>query len=225
MPLWGLFITTPEVSQASATVTASVQILNGRPDAADVRVRLRLLNADGTVGASAEIDQHIPPGGPTAVKLAPRVEHPRLWSPSKPNLYTAEVEILVHGQPVDRASSTFGIRKLEVDAEHGLRINGEPFKLKGGCLHHDNGVLGSATIDRAEERRVELMTENGFNAIRCSHNPPSPAFLNACDRLGVMVVDEAFDMWETAKNPEDYHLFFKDWWQRGPRRHGALPRP
>jgi len=87
-------------------------------------------------------------------------------------------------------------------------------KLKGGCLHHDNGPLGSATIDRAEERRVELMKAYGFNAIRTSHNPPSPAFLDACDRYGVLVMDEAFDCWAQGKNSDDYHLYFKDWWQR-----------
>ena len=142
------------------------------------------------------------------------MNQPRLWSPASPNLYSAEVEILVNDRPVDKVSISVGIRKLELDAEHGLRINGVTFKLKGGCLHHDNGVLGSASIDRAEERRVELMKANGFNAVRCSHNPPSPAFLDACDRLGIMVLDEAFDMWTVAKKPDDYHLYFKEWWQR-----------
>ena len=101
-----------------------------------------------------------------------------------------------------------------MDAENGFRINGEMLKLKGGCLHHDNGPLGAAAIDRAEERRVELMKANGFNAIRTSHNPPSPAFLDACDRLGILVIDEAFDCWNKAKNEQDYHLYFKDWCAR-----------
>ena len=103
---------------------------------------------------------------------------------------------------------------MEVDAEHGLRLNGEVVKLKGGCLHHDNGLLGACAIDRAEERRVELMKAHGFNAIRTSHNPPSSAFLDACDRLGMLVMDEAFDQWERQKNAQDYHLYFADWWQR-----------
>ena len=115
---------------------------------------------------------------------------------------------------MDRSTVTFGIRSIEVDVEHGLRINGELVKLKGGCVHHDNGILGSAAIDRAEERRVELLKANGFNAIRTSHNPPSPAFLDACDRLGMMVIDEAFDCWNLGKNDDDYHLYFKDWWER-----------
>ena len=118
-------------------------------------------------------------------------------------------------------AAPFGIRKVEVDAERGLRVNGEPVKLKGGCLHHDNGLLGSCAIDRAEERRVELMKAHGFNAIRTSHNPPSSSFLDACDRLGMLVIDEAFDQWEQQKNAQDYHLYFADWWQRDVERDGA----
>ena len=93
-------------------------------------------------------------------------------------------------------------------------MNGKPLELKGACLHHDNGLLGAAAFDRAEERRVEIMKANGFNAIRTSHNPPSEAFLDACDRLGMIVIDETFDMWEKPKNPQDYHRFFREWWQK-----------
>ncbi|NJO68772.1 MAG: hypothetical protein HC830_05365 [Bacteroidetes bacterium] len=108
----------------------------------------------------------------------------------------------------------FGIRSIHFDAANGFMLNGKKVLLKGGCMHHDNGFLGSATIDRAEERRVELMKAYGFNAIRTSHNPPSRQFLDACDRVGVLVIDEAFDMWERPKNPQDYHRFFKEWWQK-----------
>jgi beta-galactosidase len=87
-------------------------------------------------------------------------------------------------------------------------------KLKGGCVHHDNGILGSKAYDRAEERRVELLKSSGFNALRSAHNPPSIAFLNACDRLGMLVIDESFDMWKEGKNPYDYHLYFNDWWKK-----------
>lgn len=214
VPLWGVYVTTTEASTQSATLAATIQLQNQGSEAKDVKVRFRLMDAGGHVASLAETNQAIQPGGPAEVKLAPVVNQPRLWSPATPNLYSAEIEILINDRPVDRVTTNIGIRKLEVDAEHGLRINGETFKLKGGCLHHDNGALGSATIDRAEERRVELMKANGFNAIRTSHNPPSPAFLDACDRLGVMVLDEAFDMWETQKNPDDYHLYFNEWWQR-----------
>jgi beta-galactosidase len=108
----------------------------------------------------------------------------------------------------------FGIRSFSFDATNGFTLNGIPTKLKGGCVHHDNGPLGAKAYDRAEERRVELLKASGYNAIRCAHNPPSPAFLDACDRLGMLVINEAFDMWETGKHPFDYHLFFKEWWQK-----------
>ena len=99
------------------------------------------------------------------------------------------------------------------DAEHGLRLNGEPLKLKGGCIHHDNGLLGAATYDRAEERKVEMIKAAGFNAIRCAHNPPAPAMLDACDRLGMLVIDETFDCWR-RQEPQGLSPRFKDWWRR-----------
>ena len=214
VPLWGVSVATKNASQSAATLAADVKIQNQAFESKNVKVRFRLLDADGHIAATSELSQSIPAGEGADVRLTPEVNQPRLWSPNSPNLYRAEVEILVNEKRVDRVSISTGIRNLEFDSEHGMRMNGETFKLKGGCLHHGNGVLGSAAIDRAEERRVELMKANGYNAVRTSHNPPSPAFLDACDRLGVMVVDEAFDMWEAAKNPEDYHLYFKEWWQR-----------
>ncbi|NQV31594.1 MAG: glycoside hydrolase family 2 protein [Phycisphaeraceae bacterium] len=108
----------------------------------------------------------------------------------------------------------FGIRSLDFSVDKGFLLNGRPTLLKGGCVHHGNGPLGTAAYDRAEERRVELMKASGFNAIRCAHNPPSPAFLDAFDRLGMLVIDEAFDMWTYGKRDQDYHLYFDSWWQR-----------
>jgi beta-galactosidase len=107
-----------------------------------------------------------------------------------------------------------GIRTISVDAERGFLLNGQPIKLRGGCVHHDNGCLGACAYDRAEERRVALLKASGFNAIRTSHNPPSPAFLDACDRLGVLVLDEAFDCWKHGKTGDDYARYFEPWWQR-----------
>jgi beta-galactosidase len=118
------------------------------------------------------------------------------------------------GQAVDEVSTTFGIRSIEWSAEKGFLLNGKAVKMMGGCVHHDHGPLGAAAFDRAEERRVHMLKESGFNAIRTSHNPPSPAFLDACDRLGMLVMDEAFDCWSKGKNPFDYSVAFQDWWQR-----------
>ena len=115
---------------------------------------------------------------------------------------------------IDAATTPFGIRSLEFDASRGFLLNGEPTLLRGGCVHHDDGVMGAASYDRSEERKVEVLKASGFNAIRCAHNPPAPAFLDACDRIGMLVIDEAFDCWREGKNPYDYHVAFSDWWQR-----------
>jgi beta-galactosidase len=148
-----------------------------------------------------------------------KVSSPQLWSVETPVMYTAICEVSMAESEntitvLDRVETKFGIRSLSFDAEQGFLLNGKPVLLKGGCVHHDNGPLGAATFDRAEERRVELMKASGFNSIRCAHNPPSPGFLDACDRLGIMVIDESFDMWDQPSNPEDYHLYFNEWWQK-----------
>jgi beta-galactosidase len=139
---------------------------------------------------------------------------PQLWSPETPHLYRLETELCTGDTITDTTETNFGIRSIQVDAEKGFLLNGQPLKMKGGCVHHDNGVMGSAAYDRSEERKVEIHKASGYNAIRTAHNPPSPAFLDACDRLGMLVLDEAFDCWREGKNPYDYHVVYDDWWQR-----------
>jgi beta-galactosidase len=214
VPLWGVYVTTPEVSDQSASVKISTNVENREKAARDVTVAVRLVDSKGHVVGSHKVSQRVDATGKSEVGQVVSVRSPQLWSPATPHLYRAEVELLSGGKTLDSTATTFGIRKVEVDAQRGLRINGAQVKLRGGCMHHANGLLGSAAIGRADERRVELMKIHGFNAIRCAHNPPSPAFLDACDRLGVLVIDEAFDQWSEQKNPQDYHLYFKDWWRR-----------
>jgi beta-galactosidase len=214
VPTWGVFVTTPEVSKEKAVVKVASEVRNSTGAEADVVVRACVLNPKGKTVQTRESSLRLAGNETRTVEQLIEVRAPKLWSPDSPELYSAEIEVVTAGKTVDKASTRFGIRKIEVDAENGFRLNGQMLKLKGGCLHHDNGPLGSATIDRAEERRVELMKANGFNAIRTSHNPPSPAFLDACDRLGVLVIDEAFDCWNDGKNGQDYHLYFKDWADR-----------
>lgn len=214
VPLWGVFVTTPAVEKEKATVKVAVTVENQATLSQDVKVRLRLVDAKNATVSSRDVKRTVAAGSTAGLEESFDVTAPQLWSMASPQLYRAQVELLVGGKTADVASEPFGIRKVEVDAERGLRINGENVKLKGGCLHHDNGLLGSAAIDRAEERRVELMKAHGFNAIRTSHNPPSPAFLTACDKLGMLVLEEAFDCWEVQKNDQDYHLYFNDWWKR-----------
>jgi len=214
VPTWGVFVTTPEVSKEKAVVKIASEVRNDSGAEADVVVRSRVLNPKGQSVQTSESKLRLAGNETRNVEQLIEVRSPKLWSPDSPELYSAEIEIVAAGKTLDSASTHFGIRKIEVDAKNGFRLNGQMLKLKGGCMHHDNGPLGSATIDRAEERRVELMKANGFNAIRTSHNPPSPAFLDACDRLGVLVIDEAFDCWNDGKNGQDYHLYFKDWADR-----------
>lgn len=146
------------------------------------------------------------------------IDAPRLWSPDRPALYTATVEVMgmdSNGKDsvVDRSCQKFGIRTIDYDAVNGFLLNGKPIKLNGGCLHHDNGLLGAEAWDDAEVRKVRLMKAAGFNAARTSHNPPSEAFLEACDSLGLLVIDEAFDGWREAKNKYDYYTLFDKWYK------------
>jgi beta-galactosidase len=214
VPLRGVFVTTPFISERSATVAAAVTVENHREHAEEVTVRIRLYGPDNSEAGMASATRRVGAGASVDITLNAEVTSPRLWSPESPELHRADVELIVREHVVDRTGTVFGIRRIEMDAHSGLRINGHSVKLRGACVHHDNGILGAAAIERAEERRVELLKANGFNAVRSSHNPVSTAFLEACDRLGMLVIDEAFDQWEIAKKPDDYHRFFRVWWQR-----------
>ena len=172
-----------------------------------------MLDADGTVVAAAEAPVTTVPGDVLTARQRLCVPAPHRWGPDDPYLYTCRATLSDGDEVLDEESTTFGIRSLTADPVRGLRINGEPVLLRGACVHHDNGLLGAATIGRAEERRVELLKEAGFNAIRSAHNPLSKPMLEACDRLGVLVMDETFDMWTQPKSEHDYALRFPDWWE------------
>ena len=143
-----------------------------------------------------------------------RLPHPTLWSPDSPYLYHAVTDIMQGDQIIDHVVTNFGVRSINITAANGFLLNGKTIELRGGCVHHDNGPLGTATIDRAEERKVQLLKQFGYNAVRTSHNPPSQQFLDACDRLGIIVIDEAFDQWQRPKNPQDYNLYFDTCWKK-----------
>lgn len=215
IPAHGVYVTTPEVAKDAATVNVEITIENGGAAAKRANTRTRLLEATGAVAGESQTAVNVAANGSVKTTCAVRVANPKLWSPTDPHMYRVEVVVEADGKIADAASLNIGVRTIEIDAAQGLRINGQSLKLRGGCVHHDNGPLGAACIPRAEERRVEILKANGYNAIRTSHNPPSRDFLDACDRLGMVVIDEAFDCWEAGnKNPQDYHLYFKEWWQR-----------
>ncbi|MEN6480384.1 MAG: glycoside hydrolase family 2 TIM barrel-domain containing protein, partial [Anaerolineales bacterium] len=203
---WGVFVTTPVAKAAASTVRVLTALAGVSAGAV---LRSTIVSAQGEALASVET----PITGATVEQILD-VSGVQLWSLTTPALYTLRSEVLLGVEVVDVEETTFGFREVCIDAQHGLRLNGEPLKLKGGCIHHDNGLLGAASYARAEERKVELLKASGYNAIRCAHNPPAPALLDACDRLGMLVIDESFDCWRTGKNPNDYHLYFEEWWQR-----------
>jgi beta-galactosidase len=215
IPLWGVHVTTPTVNErrSVAHVEVSTANLGDRPSSAQVRVTVR--DPRGGVVATRQAPVQRVAGGATAVSsLDVPIERAALWSPDSPSLYTARADLLVRGRVVDTVTTTFGIRSLEFSGEVGFLLNGEPVEIHGGNVHHDHGPLGAVALGRSEERRVEILKAAGFNSIRAAHNPPTPELLDACDRLGMLVQDEFFDVWDTGKNPDDYSVHFAEWWRR-----------
>ncbi|WP_106401507.1 glycoside hydrolase family 2 TIM barrel-domain containing protein [Actinocorallia populi] len=205
----GVRVSTPDVDAERAVVEIATIVENTDPTTSTVEALTEIRDPAGTVVACDTTTVTVLPGEPATVRQRLYVRRPALWSVETPHLYTATVTLA----GLDSEQTSFGIRTLRLDPEHGLRINGETVKLRGACVHHDNGVLGAAAIARAEERRIELLKAAGFNAVRASHNPLSRAMLEACDRLGMLVMDEAFDMWTAVKSDFDYALSFPKWWE------------
>lgn len=212
--VWGAYITTPEINPNLALVDVAVTVQNERDEKVKTHLKINIKDKDGKITGTTEEEIELKPKSVNTIKKQIKVDNPLLWSLESPNLYKAEMVLAESNRISDIYNQEFGIRTIEFTAEKGFLLNGEPVLLKGGGMHHDNGLLGSAAFDRAEYRRVEIMKSNGFNAIRCAHNPPSESFLNACDKLGMLVIDEFTDMWDYYKNPQDYSRFFNDWWNK-----------
>jgi beta-galactosidase len=210
----GVRVATPDIDGERAVVEVATRVENDSIAIKTVGIITEILDAAGTVVAADTGQISVLPGEPATARQRLYVRAPRLWSIESPALRAARVRLTDGDGEADAETVTFGIRSLRLDPEHGLRINGETVKLRGACVHHDNGVLGAATFARSEERRVQILRDAGFNAIRMSHHPMSKAMLDACDRLGVLVMDEAFDMWTSAKSDFDYSLNFPQWWER-----------
>nr|WP_314840788.1 glycoside hydrolase family 2 TIM barrel-domain containing protein [uncultured Microbacterium sp.] len=214
IPVDGLRVSAVDIEPDGAVVEVDVVVASTSNRLETVDVAVSLTDAAGTTVACGTVPVTVDANGRSRSRQRLYVRTPQLWSAESPTLYSAAVELAVAGGIIDDASAAFGIRRLQVDSVNGLRVNGEVVKLRGACVHHDNGILGAATFADAEERRVRLLKEAGFNAIRSSHNPMSVAMLEACDRLGVYVMDETFDMWTSNKMPHDYSLRFSEWWER-----------
>lgn len=211
---WGVYVTTEEVSDGKAKLGLELTTVNDSGKKAVVPVKITIFDPDGRNVASLGTTLNLQPGTGNKSKLFAEISAPSLWSVDSPALYSAKVELLDRKSVViDSYVQKFGIRTISCDAKNGLRINGEPVLLKGGCVHHDNGLLGAAALRTAEYRRVRQLKDNGYNAVRCAHNPPSRHFLDACDELGIIVMDEFTDMWEQPKNTDDYSRFFVQNWE------------
>ncbi|HEX4085697.1 MAG TPA: beta-galactosidase GalB [Chthoniobacteraceae bacterium] len=208
---WGVFVTTPDISPASATVKVAANVKN--PSGGSVITQIFAADANGAAtGPHLASAQPIPVAASTDAQL--QVPNPRLWSLDHPNLYVAVTSIVVNRKLVDQVQTPFGIRTARFDPDKGFLLNGEHVHLNGVCDHSDLGALGSAVYTRGLQRQLEILREMGCNAIRTSHNPPSPELLNLCDRMGFLVMDEFADCWSWGKKPNDYHLLFHDWHEK-----------
>ena len=210
----GVFVWTAAQYENEAIIGVQSRLVNASENLGEAMIYVRINDADGREVAQANRSQKIESGSYETTEFELLVSDPVLWSINNPYLYELISEVYLGGEMVDRTSTPFGIRTVDFSAENGFLLNGENVLMKGACMHHDNGPLGARAYDRAEERKVEIMKANGYNAIRTAHNPPSRAFLDACDRLGMLVIDEAFDHWQVQKNSADYHNYFYDWWYR-----------
>jgi beta-galactosidase len=207
---WGTYITTPKTSSESAIINLETTVKNQYKTAKDATVITTIYSKDKKI---TSITQNITFSANAAqvIKQETTIDNPILWSDDKPELYTAVTTISVDSKIIDEYKTNFGIRSFKFDVDKGFILNGKQVKIKGVCMHHDLGPLGSAINTRAIERQLEILKGMGVNGIRTSHNPPAPELLELCDKMGFIVMDEAFDMWKKAKTKYDYSLDWDQW--------------
>lgn len=221
---WGTVVTTDDVSSTSAKINLVVSIDNDSKNNANIKAVTQIFVLDSKNNKTGNavltfqpVAGMIEAGKKVKVEGSATLKNPKLWGPPPtqiPNRYVAVTTILQDDKPVDQYETPFGIRSLRFDANSGVYINGEKIKIKGVDMHHDQGALGSAFNNRAGERQLEILREMGCNAIRMSHNPPAPELLELTDRMGFLVMDEAFDVWIRRKTPLDFSLIFPDWYEQ-----------
>lgn len=211
---WGTYVTTAKVDGQGASLNLVTTLENTGKENADVTVRSVLKDAEGKEVAQAESPANVVAEKSAEIAQELQVTSPQLWDVEHPYLYSLVTEVMKGGQCVDRYVTPVGIRTFSFDAAKGFVLNGKPTKINGVCMHHDLGCLGAAVNVRAMERQLQMLKEMGCNGIRCSHNPPAPEWLDLCDRMGFIVMDEAFDMWRKKKTAYDYSLYFNEWHER-----------
>jgi beta-galactosidase len=214
---WGTQVTTPEVSRQAATVKIQVRLDNATDTATAVEVKHEIFELDAaghrgkSIASCATPGLKIPAQQSASGESQLVLKSPRLWSIEQPLRYLVATTVEQNGRSVDVCETPFGIRTFAFTADQGFFLNGSPVDLKGVCMHHDLGALGTALNLRALERQLEILKEMGCNAIRTSHNPPAPELLDFCDRMGLVVMAESFDCWRTGKNKNDYHVLYPEW--------------
>lgn len=211
---WGTYVTTSDITPDSATVNIATTVDNTSAADAEVTLTTRVIDPQGKVAATVTASDNIAAGKSATVNQTARVADPQLWSLDNPALYSVVTDVAVGGKTVDTYQTTTGIRTIEFTADKGFFLNGEQMKINGVCMHHDLGALGAAVNTRAIRRQLEILQEMGVNAYRASHNPPAPEVLALCDSMGILVMDEAFDMWRKRKTERDYARFFDEWHER-----------
>ncbi|NLO69612.1 MAG: glycoside hydrolase family 2 protein [Porphyromonadaceae bacterium] len=211
---WGVSVTTPEVNEKQAKVFVSTKIKNETDATKKYTLISEILDTNQKTKSRKQVQFVINGNSNKEISQYVNISKPELWSPETPYLYTCKVQIKEGKNVIDEEIVNFGIRTINFTVENGFQLNGKTLKLNGGCAHSDNGSLGAASFDRAEERKVLLLKNAGFNAVRTAHNLPSESFLDACDKYGLLVIDESFDVWRTEKTKYDYSRFFDKWWEK-----------
>ena len=210
---WGTYVTTPQVSKDNALVRIQTTI-QGQETATSAELTSQLIDKKGQIVAETSSAIDLEANNQKEVSQEVTVANPTLWSIEDPYMYEVKSIVKVNNQVVDTYNTPIGIRSFEFDAKKGFFLNGEHVKINGVCIHHDLGCLGAAFNTRAMERNLQTLKEMGCNGIRCSHNPPAPELLDLCDRMGFIVMDEAFDMWYKKKAKFDYGIYFPEWHER-----------
>lgn len=208
---WGTFVTTPKISFKEVLVKIETSINNESKEKTTVKIRSSIVDNKGNKVASLVQTGKIEPENQLKINTEIKVNAPQLWSIEQPYLYKLISEVYQGKELKDTYYTDFGIRSIEFRSDSGFFLNNKNVKVLGVCQHHDLGCLGAATNTRALTRQLEILKSMGCNAIRTSHNPPSPDLLDLCDQMGFLVMDEAFDVWNLGKRKYDYHLYFKDW--------------
>jgi beta-galactosidase len=209
---WGTAIRTPRITASSADILVTAEVRNDAEHASRYAVRVTLFDSAGKeAGHAVSSPQTIAPASVASYSVSLTLAHPHLWNLDDPAMYRAQVQTVAKGRSADSEQIPFGVREMHFDADKGFFLNGIATKIKGVALHSDIGALGMAAPVSLWEHRLRAMRHMGANAVRTAHNPVAPEFLDLCDRMGFLVLDEFFDVWTVGKNPYDYHLYFRQW--------------